>query len=175
MNGFGQCGISSGDEAFRNVQFPVVIDSLKGMDITQITGGAHHAIALTSTGEVLTWGRSESLQCGIDVSTLPDGSIYRDPQNGKIVAITRPSIIPSIIGAKVAAGPDTGMILTPEGVAFSWGFSVSYQTGLGTEMDVLVPTDMTNGATRGKKMVFGGLGGQFGLLAGLHEEDERKA
>ena len=64
----------------------------------------------------------------------------------------------------IAAAGDTTLIITPTGQAYSWGFSGNYQTGQGTDDDINVPTLIDCKAIRGRKLNWGGLGGQFGIL-----------
>lgn len=66
-----------------------------------------------------------------------------------------------------AAGTDTTIAITPDGQAYSWGFSENYQTGLGTSDDVETPTLIDNSAVRDEKLVWAGAGGQYSMLASL--------
>lgn len=50
------------------------------------------------------------------------------------------------------------------GKAYSWGFSINYNTGLGTSEDVAQATKIENSAVRDKKIVYADAGGQFGVL-----------
>lgn len=69
----------------------------------------------------------------------------------------------------VAAGTDTSFAISPEGKAYSFGFSANYQTGQGTTDDVEVPTVIANSAVADRKITFAGAGGQYSLLAANHE------
>lgn len=70
----------------------------------------------------------------------------------------------------VAAGTDNSFAIDKDGRAWSWGFSANYQTGQGTTDDIMTPTVIDNTAVRGKRLVFAGAGGQYSILAGIHEE-----
>ena len=70
----------------------------------------------------------------------------------------------------VATAADTCIAVDKDGKAYSWGFSGTYQTGLGTTDDVDEATLIDNTAVRGKKLVFAGVGGQFGVLGGAAED-----
>ena len=61
LNNWGQLGIGHRE----NMSTPTEIKAFKGIDIKQIWGGAHHAIALTTKGEVYSWGKNEEGQLGI--------------------------------------------------------------------------------------------------------------
>ena len=75
-------------------------------------------------------------------------------------------------GQTLSAYPDGCLVVTKDGLAYSWGFSGNYQTGLGTTVDVIDATHIDNTAVRGKKLVYCGAGGQFGILGGIHEDVE---
>jgi regulator of chromosome condensation len=78
-----------------------------------------------------------------------------------------------INGECVSAAPDTCMVVTKEGQAYSWGFSANYQTAQGTTDAIEEATLIDNTAVRGKKLVFCGLGGQFGVVACVHGNTEK--
>ena len=59
---------------------------------------------------------------------------------------------------------DTSLAITPDGRAYSWGFSANYQTGQGTDDDVEVATLIDNTATRDEKLNWAGAGGQYSVL-----------
>ena len=65
---------------------------------------------------------------------------------------------------------EVGLVHDDGGKAYSWGFSTNYQTGQGSDEDVVEARHIDNTAVRGKKLVFAGVGGQFGILGGIHED-----
>ncbi len=65
------------------------------------------------------------------------------------------------------AGGDTSLLITPAGKAYSWGFSMDYQTAQGTDDEIEVPTLIDNTAVRNRVLNWGGLGAQFGILTGI--------
>jgi regulator of chromosome condensation len=167
LNSFGQTGISKDGENVDIVGQPTLVKSLNNMKIKEITGGSHHTIARTENGEVLLWGRTENSQAGMDISQLPDDVVYTE--DGRARYLKKPTVIPGIEAASVATANDTCLVITPKGRAYSWGFSENYQTGQGTTLDVKVATLIDNTAVRDKKLIFGGVGGQFGILGGEAE------
>ncbi|TVY31960.1 Protein pim1 [Lachnellula subtilissima] len=172
LNGFAQCGTESDqDDASPTISQPTIIEGLAGEAIKQIMGGAHHSIAVTTDGKVLVWGSCQNNQSGIDLSTLPANDIYTE-SNGRVRYISKPSVIPGVDGVAVAAGPDAGAAITSDGKVYTWGFNANYQTGQGPVPDIPVATLVDNTAVRGKKLVFAGLGGQFGVLGGIPAEAE---
>ena len=61
LNNWGQLGIGNRE----NTSTPTEIKEFKNVDIKMISGGAHHAIALTEDGHVYSWGKNEDGQLGI--------------------------------------------------------------------------------------------------------------
>ncbi|KAI1618788.1 regulator of chromosome condensation 1/beta-lactamase-inhibitor protein II [Exophiala viscosa] len=172
LNNFGQTGIpkefdESGASKGSDVHHPIVIESLHGKGkVTCIQSGAHHTVAVTDKGELLVWGRLDGNQLGIKVSDLPQDEVVRDSA-GHPRILTVPTQIPDIHAVYAAAGSDHCIAIDKNGKAYSWGFSTTFQTGLGTDDDVEVATLIDNTAVRDKKLVWAGAGGQFSVIAGL--------
>ncbi|KAK9428366.1 regulator of chromosome condensation 1/beta-lactamase-inhibitor protein II [Lipomyces doorenjongii] len=172
LNQYGQCGIPSegAGEDGAVVTSPTYIDALKDEDIISITGGEHHSIALSSTGDMYSFGRLDSSEIGVKKDELPE-SIVKD-------AAGHPRFLP--IPTKVDVEDDTKFKLVTcgshhnialardDGSAWSWGFGETYQVGQGPAAeDVEVPTKIENTATRGVNMLLAGAGGQFSVLGGI--------
>lgn len=168
LNSFGQTGIPKVGKDEDIVGAPTLVKSLKGINLKQITGGSHHTIACTVDGEVLKWGRVESSEAGFDVSNLPDDEVYK--QDGKPRYLKVPKAVPGLQGALVATANDTCIVVTPQGTAYSWGFSEGYQTGLGIGGEVKLATLIDNTAVKGENLLWCGVGGQFGVLGGVPKE-----
>jgi len=172
LNNFGQTGIpkefdETGASKGADVHHPIVIEALKGMGkVTCIQGGAHHTVACTDRGELLVWGRLDGYQLGLKVADLPQDEVVRDSA-GHPRILTVPTQIPDIYAIQVAAGSDHCVAIDKNGKAFAWGFSTTFQTGLGTDDDVELATLIDNTAVRDKKLVWAGAGGQFSVIAGL--------
>jgi regulator of chromosome condensation len=166
LNTFGQTGVPKDEETEENtVGAPTLVSTLKDFDIKQIAGGAHHTLACTKTGQVIIWGRIDTKQGGMEIEKMDQESIFFD-ENKKPRFLTKPAVIPGINAAYVATANDTCLVVDLDGKAYSWGFSSNYQTGQGSDEDVVVATHVDNSALKGKKLTFAGLGGQFGILAG---------
>lgn len=171
LNSFGETGIAQdleeGGES--DVHGATIVEALRGHGkIICIEGGAHHTVAVTDKGELLGWGRLDGSQLGLDVKSLPEDDLVFD-SNGTPRILKTPTLIPGINAVYCAAGSDHAMAIAKDGKAYSWGFSTTYQTGLGTDDDVSIATHIDNTAVRGKKLVWAGCGGQFSVLAGLAE------
>ncbi|CAL3968914.1 hypothetical protein PZA11_004869 [Diplocarpon coronariae] len=171
LNSFGQTGVPKEEEENDSnaISVPTLVTSLAEYDIKQIVGGAHHSLACTTDGKVLVWGRVDNCESGIELDDLPKENVFFDDSDRPRYLI-KPAVIPDINGAYVATGPDTGIAIATDGKAFSWGFSSNYQTGQGTGEDITEATEIDNSAVRGKKLVWAGVGGQFGIVAGVHED-----
>ena len=171
LNSYGETGIGEmiGEGGEADVHHPTIIQSLRGRGkVTCIEGGAHHTVAVTDKGQLLVWGRVDGYQLGLDVKTLPEDEVVKDSA-GHARILKTPTQIPDIDAAYAAAGSDHCVAVAKDGKAYAWGFSATYQTGLGTDDDVELATHIDNTATRGKQLVWAGCGGQFSALAGLAE------
>ncbi|KAL2005948.1 hypothetical protein VTN00DRAFT_10441 [Thermoascus crustaceus] len=164
LNSFGETGIREGageDEAA--ILHPTVVEPLSGKQVTQLCGGAHHSLALTSNGDCLVWGRVDGYQTGLKIDSLPESAVIKD-ERGRPRILIDPMAVPGIKASVVAAGSDHSLAIDTDGRAWSWGFSATYQTGLGTQDDVEVATIIENTALRGKKLNWAGGGGQFSVF-----------
>lgn len=173
LNSFGETGITDNFEAEgeSDVHQPKVVPNLENFGpVVQIEGGSHHTIARTDKGEVLVWGRLDGYQLGVKISDLPQDKVIKDSHDHPRI-LKVPTQVPGIDGVAVAAGSDHSIAISKEGKAYTWGFSASYQTGLGTDDEVEVATVIDNTATRGKQLIWAGAGGQFSVIAGLYGKD----
>ena len=168
-NSMGMTGHRAGagdDNA--SVYVPAKVESLNRPNdpVTQITGGAHHSIAVTQNGSCLVWGEVKAYQLGLDISTVPEDDIILDSK-GEPGIVIEPTFVPQVIGAKhVGAGTDHNIAINANDEPFSWGFSLAYQTGQGTTDEIKMPTRIENTAIRGKKITWSGAGGQYSIIAG---------
>lgn len=148
---------------------PKIVHSLEGKNVQHIACGSHHNVAVTASGELLAWGRCDSAQTGIPAATLneiTETETVLKGANGKAKILLEPTPIPGLDGVVFAAcGPDHTIVMNKDGHAYSWGFSANYQTGLGTDDDVLLPTRIENTAVKEEKLVWAGAGGQYSMLA----------
>ncbi len=102
---------------------PTVVDTAR---IERVSVGYHHILALTDTGEVLSFGGGDCGQLG-----------HGDEEDQ-----LAPKMIEALRGVRVvaiAAGGYHSMVLTDEGTVLSFGYSWFGQLGHGDEEDQLVP------------------------------------
>ncbi|MCJ1391994.1 hypothetical protein MMC18_004861 [Xylographa bjoerkii] len=171
LNSYGATGVpdgAGGDDAL--VRTPTRVAALAGHTVRSVAGGAHHSVGVTAAGQCLAWGRMDGSQCGIAVDTMPEAGLLRDEQ-GRARILQTPMAVPGVGHVLLAAaGTDSSLVLNAAGRAFAWGFSANYQTGLGTTDEVAVATLIDNTAVRGRRLVWAGAGGQFGMLAAVAAE-----
>ncbi|KAK9237536.1 regulator of chromosome condensation 1/beta-lactamase-inhibitor protein II [Lipomyces kononenkoae] len=175
LNQYGQCGIPNegAGEDGAVVTSPTYVDVLKDKDIISIAGGEHHSIALSSTGDIYTFGRLDSSEVGIKRDELPDTVVKDAGGNPRFLPIpTKVAVADDTKFKLVTCGSHHNIALSKEqGSAWSWGFGETYQVGQGPAgEDVEVPTKIENTATRGVNMVLAGAGGQFSVLGGALPE-----
>ncbi|KAF3907359.1 Alsin [Arthrobotrys entomopaga] len=176
LNQYGQCGIDlegkTGEDGVA-VPKPTIVKSLAKYKIVQITGGEHHSAAVTDDGKLLTWGRLDANQLGIDSDALNSEYTVYD-EHGKPRFITEPTIVPGLPPiVKVACGTHHNIAIDIHGKAYSWGFGENFQVGQGPAgEDVLTPTLIDNTAVRNEMLTFAGCGGQFSVMAGQKQESE---
>ncbi|KAF2191081.1 RCC1/BLIP-II [Zopfia rhizophila CBS 207.26] len=168
VNNYGETGHPEGagsDNA--TVPTATIIQSLEGRNIMSIKGGSHHNVAVTENGECLVWGRCDGSQLGIPLDQLGNNGVLKDP-NGRPKVLTEPAVVPGLKNVAMATcGPEHSIAITDNGKAYSWGFSATYQTGLGTDDDIDTPTLIENTAVRDKDLIWAGCGGQFSMLASV--------
>ncbi|CDK24573.1 unnamed protein product [Kuraishia capsulata CBS 1993] len=172
LNQYGQCGVAAEIEDEAVLQKPTEIEALTGKDIVYITGGEHHSIALSSSGEVYTFGRYDMKEVGIPKDKLPEYT-FKD-QHGNPRSIPVPTKLDSLPPVKtVAAGSHHSLAVTTDGIVFAWGFGDTYAVGLGNlDEDVEKPTRINNTATRDHNIVSVGAGGQFSISAGVKLDED---
>ena len=125
LNGHGRLGA----EISTTTTVPVETDLPASVSIKAIAAGAEFALALTTGGQVYSWGNNANGQLGFDIA--------------KASSYTKvPTLISALSGKTVtaiAAGYDHSMALTDEGQVYSWGRNSSGQLGNGTSADSSTP------------------------------------
>lgn len=177
LNSFGETGISDDvgeDGAY--VMKPTVVEALAGYDVREISGGGHHSLACTTDGKLLVWGRCDGGQTGLAIEKDVEKMTAEDKENlifderNQPRIVKNPTVVPHINAVSVNAGCDHSFAIDDQGKIYSWGFSANYQTGQGTDDDVMVATLIDNTAIRDKKIVGVGAGGQMGVIWGIADE-----
>lgn len=182
LNNYGQLGVAptlpggpgpGADEADGAVVLePALVEGpqLAGRRVADVAGGEHHSLLVAGDdGAVLAFGRADGHQLGLPRGHhTPENSIYDD--RGRPRVLLRPGRLDLPPVARGDAGTDSSLVVTREGRVYAWGFNDNYQCGVGdTDGDVLSPALLDSASIRDRKIVYAGCGGQFGVLASVHE------
>lgn len=179
LNQYGQCGITNERGNLEDgsvIAKPIEVPSLSGLIVKEIVGGEHHSLALTSDGNIYSWGRYDMREVGIAADKLPE-STYRD-EHGNPRSVPQPTQLEignmSVKFKAIGTGSHHSFAITEDGVVFSWGFGDTYAPGLGPiDGDVDCPTRIVNTATKHVDIQLIGAGGQFSVSGGVQlDEDE---
>ncbi len=118
----GQLGVGS----FDSTDTPVAVKLPDGVTITKVAAGGRHTLAVTSTGQVLSWGYNFHGQLG-------DGN---DATQKLPVTVPLPS---GTVVTSVAAGDIDSLAVTSTGLLYSWGDNHYGQLGDASTQDSNVP------------------------------------
>jgi alpha-tubulin suppressor-like RCC1 family protein len=124
--GKGKSGrLGHGDKL--DVELPKQIEALRGVCVLTVAAGGAHALALTHTGAVYSWGFGRSGQLG----------------HGRRSTTTTPAVVEALRGVRVnyiaAGGIHSCAASRPEGL-YMWGSGSEGQLGHGTHADESRPT-----------------------------------
>jgi alpha-tubulin suppressor-like RCC1 family protein len=127
----GQLGIGPivplGGMAFYQVRQPfAVLGDIKSKNFVMLKGGTAHSLALTSNGEVLSWGWNQVGQLGLGDLT------------NRWTAMRIQSLPQSIVS--IAAGGDFSLALAKDGMVWAWGNNARDQLGSGDRTGVPMTT-----------------------------------
>jgi len=115
-----------GDGTLVNRYLPVATSIPTGTAVTALAGGGYFSLALTSTGQVLSWGANYDGQLGDGTKTTRD--------------LPGPVALPSgSTVAAIAAGCNDAMALTSGGQVLTWGQNTDGSLGNGGTTDSSVP------------------------------------
>jgi len=88
LNNFGQTGINMGvGENGALIELPAVVRSLSSFHLQEIQGGNHHSIACCKDGTVLSWGRCDDNQMGIDLGKVTSEMLKDDRGRPRILLL----------------------------------------------------------------------------------------
>ena len=128
LNNFGQLGL--GDFEDRLVPEEIAVEAWQGHKIIDLAAGEHHSMALSSSGNVFVFGRSDSHQMGLPDDSSKDVRAHNTP-------ILNPSLS-SIV--QIAAGSNHNLVVSADRhQIYSWGYGEMGQLGHDDEVDEKVP------------------------------------
>jgi len=73
LNTHGQCGLGQlpvGDVYSDRVWIPEEVEALRGLTVASIKAGAWHSMALTSNGQIFSWGYGEAIRVRVKDNQL---------------------------------------------------------------------------------------------------------
>lgn len=128
LNNFGQLGL--GDFEDRLVPEEIPVEAWQGHKIIDLAAGEHHSMALSASGTVFVFGRSDFHQMG-----LPDSSEDVRAHNTPVLNPALPTPI-----SQIAAGSNHNLAISSDRhQIFSWGYGEMGQLGHDDESDEKVP------------------------------------
>ncbi|MES2630809.1 MAG: hypothetical protein V4611_02540 [Patescibacteria group bacterium] len=120
-NWSGQLGDGTYDDSAHPVKVATEGTSLDGKQITAISAGGEHSMALTSEGNVFAWGANYNGQIAITANS--NESITPEQVGGQLTG--------KIVTA-IETGYSSSIALTSSGEMYTWGNNVYGQLGNGT-------------------------------------------
>lgn len=137
------------------VKVPTIAEPLEGKKVLKIFCGRSHALALTSGGDVLSWGTSELGQRGHGVEGEGQDLWLPAP----IDALCQQGIV------QLDCGLDHCLALAKDGRIWSWGYGEDGQLGHGAAEDVATrPKLLESNQLQDKKLVDVACGADFSCI-----------
>lgn len=134
-NNKGQCGL--GNEVDYAPE-PRLIASLKNEKIANIAAGAEHSLAVTTTGEVYSWGCGESGRLGHGTpSALQFWGRSKNELKPRLVRALETQKV-----SQISAGHMHSGCVTEEGRAFLFGSGRFHQIGRTSDVDAGAPIEL---------------------------------
>lgn len=140
-NKFGQLGVNTNF----SISF-VPLEVFSNEALTNVYAGWTHSVALTSNGDIFTWGRNQSGQLGAprEVPHIPE----------KIPTLKNVT--------QFSAGSQHNLAVTKDGKLFAWGWNEHGMCGTGDKKDVEVPTQILS--NKKVKYAFACTGSSFAIV-----------
>jgi len=146
LNDYGQLGTGN----FESVPVPSLVPVLRNKNITRISAGSEHGIALSKEGLAWSFGRNEGGQLGLSDSTLSfcdQKSIQSNCDGPRPARMRFPSSLSDLWGEHVvdiSSMWDHNLAVTRSGWTYAWGRNSHGQLGTGDTRDQNVPTKVRN-------------------------------
>lgn len=121
-------------------------------DVTALSGGLHHTMALSASGTVHVIGRRDYGRLGLGEDLKDD-----------IVELTEVKGLKKK-AAIIGCGDSTSYAITVEGEIYSWGMGSNNQLGHGNDEDCYEPKQIVSAQTKEKRMLQVDSGGQHSVF-----------
>ena len=157
LNNMGQLGLGSLDVNFTGT--PTLVSALEGKGISSLQGGEHHSIALSTDGEVYTFGRGDNNQLGFG-----DGT---DQQ-------LTPRLVPALKGIAVrtiSTQANSNFAISRSGDLYAWGFGEMGQLCNGKVGDESTPTLVEASGVAGQAVLDVASGAQHSVILTMERPD----
>jgi alpha-tubulin suppressor-like RCC1 family protein len=129
--GLGRGGGGNGDDGAA----PRLLQALRGSPIVGVAAGAEHSLAVTASGEVLSWGAGARFQLGHGVAARALRFLAaRDEPAPRLVRA-----LETVRVSSVAAGHFHSLTVAADGALLSWGAGRFRQLGLPEDADAPAP------------------------------------
>ncbi|EDV39502.1 uncharacterized protein Dana_GF24453, isoform A [Drosophila ananassae] len=139
-NDCGQLGQATDQDI---VQLPKIVRQLVSKTVVQIACGNNHSLALTSCGELYSWGSNIYGQLGVNTPK-------------EVTHSNQPVRLTTLLGIPVAAiacGGNHSFIISKSSAVFGWGRNNCGQLGLNDETSRSYPTQLKTLRTLGVRFV----------------------
>ncbi|EPY27264.1 regulator of chromosome condensation [Strigomonas culicis] len=133
-NSYGQCGIGVDPKKFKRIPQPREIEWLCDKEIVQVACGSYFALAMSSSGDVYSWGAIECCGIGLEPSAdvLPETMLMRDVGSESQGVVLSPVKVPGLSNIiQIATGGWHALALNPIGEIYAWGVGAGGRLGLG--------------------------------------------
>ncbi|KAH8327387.1 hypothetical protein KR074_004920 [Drosophila pseudoananassae] len=139
-NDCGQLGQATDQDI---VQLPKIVRQLVSKTVVQIACGNNHSLALTSCGELYSWGSNIYGQLGVNTPK-------------EMEHVNQPVRLSTLLGIPVAAiacGGNHSFLISKSSAVFGWGRNNCGQLGLNDETSRSYPTQLKTLRTLGVRFV----------------------
>lgn len=139
--GHGMDGVLGHADTDANVLIPTPLDNLEGAKVQKVACGGGHMAALTSEGQIFTWGLDDCGQCGQDPGPAEKNSKFYQPQ--AFLGGKPPTVVKGPLEGKrlvdVGCGRYFTTVVTEEGELYTWGVGRDFALGHGDKREQRTP------------------------------------
>nr|CAJ2469988.1 unnamed protein product [Leishmania braziliensis] len=171
-NNHGQSGRgrSHFDLSTKKVEAPVLVETLEGKNIIQLSCGSFFALALSADGSLYSWGLVDCVGLGTpeEVERLYHGVLGESLSNERRAVVLTPQLVTVKGRRRIAPGEATVTVperivriragqwhsgaINEHGELFTWGVGYQGRLGHGSKSPAYVPT-LVRGALEGHRVV----------------------